>query len=564
MEKFNAYGGILQNLFLFDQKEREETKKYLFSLHKLYLNARQLCDLELLINGSFSPLNGFFNEYEYTHVLSNYRLPTNLPWSIPIILDTDDVSSLKINQDISLCDEYGKPIALLTISSIYLADKKKEAESIYGTTSTEHYGVNYLFYKTGKYYIGGTVKGIDNVDRLDFVNLRYTPHELRLWFKKNKWDRIVGFQTRNPLHRAHTSLMEYAAKNHNAKILLHPTVGVTKEGDIDYLTRIKIYKKIVKKYMKSSTKLALLPLAMRMAGPKEALLHAIIRKNYGCTHFIIGRDHAGPGSINGKSLYHPYDAQKFVGNFESELGLTLVTSKEMQFVEEQNKYLPEDEISAKASIQKISGTKFRELLRNNKKIPYWFSYPETIHALKKSVKREKKKGITIFLTGLPSSGKSTIAKLLYFKLLETQQKQVTLLDGDIIRKNLSKGLGFTREDRNLNIQRIGFVANEITKHGGIAICSAIAPYNEARKNNRELISENGSYIEVYVSTPVEVCIERDVKGLYWSAKNKKIQITGLDDPYEEPNHPEITINTVGKTPMECVQKIIFYLKNRKS
>ncbi len=556
-----AYGGELKNLFVQNLKQRKEIQKQLFSLPKIHLNVRQLCDLELLMNGGFSPLVGFHTEEDYTSILSTGRLVNNLPWPIPITLDVNDISKCKEGHDISLCDEYGKPIARFSISSIYAPQKDIEAKKIYGTTSKDHVGVRYLMLKTGKFYLGGKIIGVDTVDRYDFSNVRFSPLELRRWFKKNNWNTVIGFQTRNPLHRAHVSLIEQAAETLNAKVLVHPTVGMTKDGDIDYITRVKIYKKIVNKYMKNYAKLSLLPLAMRMAGPKEALLHAIIRKNYGCTHFIIGRDHAGPGTVEGKAPYGPYEAQEFVKKYEKEIEITIVGFKEMVYVENLQRYYPEDQIPKQSIIQKISGTQFRSLLRSNKQIPPWFTYHETITELKKAIKKERQKGITLFFTGLPSAGKSTIASIVYFQLLQTQTKPVSFLDGDIIRKNLSQGLSFSKEDRVTNIKRIGFVANEITKHGGIAICSAIAPYRESRDSNREMISANGKYIEIYIATPLETCIQRDVKGLYWKAQNGSItQMTGLDDPYEAPLNPEITIDTTIDSPQKSAKKIINFLK----
>jgi len=535
------------------------------SLPRINLNSRQLCDLELLMNGSFYPLKGFMNEEDYTSVIDKLRLKNNQLFPIPIVLDVSNGKVFKINDEIILCDEYGKPLALMKISSVYRPDKVKEAKLVYNSVDPHHPGVNYLFNQTNDFYLGGSIIQLGDVERFDFNDYRQTPTELKKWFLKNKWTKIIGFQTRNPIHKAHYWLIKNAAKNIGAKVLVHPVVGVTKEGDIDYITRVRCYTELYEEHLKKFAKLSLLPLAMRMAGPREALLHMIIRKNYGCTHFIVGRNHADPGNDkNGKPYFQPYEAQELAKKYEKEIGIIVVPFKELVYDEKKKKYLPFDEIKGSKYIKKISGTEFRRLISTNKKIPSWFSFPEVLTEIRRGIKREAKEGLTIFFTGLPSSGKSTISRILYFRLLEMINKKITLLDGDIVRQNLSKGLGFSRDDRIANIKRIGFVASEITKHQGIAICSAIAPNEEARTYNRRLISSYGHYLEVYISTPFEICKERDVKGLYKKAELGLIKgFTGVDDEYEIPNHPEITIDTTGYSPIECVDIIVKYLKKHK-
>lgn len=530
---------------------------------RLNLNTRQICDLELIMNGGFSPLKGFLNKEDYEGVVNRMRLANGKLWPIPIVLDVEDKKKYTIGQKIILCDEYGKPLAFFTIESIYELNKKLEAKKVYGTRDINHFGVSQLLYNTGKYFLGGPIKSINTMDKYDFYKFRHSPKELKQIFKKRGWKKIIAFQTRNPLHKAHFEMIKRASKKYGANVLLHPSIGMTKEGDIDYVTRVKCYIHIYNNYMKDFAFLSLLPLAMRMAGPREALLHAIIRKNYGCTHFIIGRDHASPGNDkNGKPFYKPYAAQDLVQKYAREIKIKPIFFNEMVYVQEEKTYLPINEIKKNHTIMNISGTEFRKMIFNNEPIPDWFSFPEVVKEIKKNIDRQKKDGLTIFFTGLPSSGKSTLAKYLYFRLIEIQNKNITLLDGDVVRQNLSKGLGFNKEDRNINIARIGFVANEITKHRGIAICAAVAPYDEARQKNRHLIEKNGNYVEIYVATSIQICRERDTKGLYKMNKKGKLKgLTGIDDTYEIPTKPEIKINTKDKTPSECVDIIIKYLKN---
>ncbi|MCA9371634.1 bifunctional sulfate adenylyltransferase/adenylylsulfate kinase [Candidatus Woesebacteria bacterium] len=555
-----GYKGPVQNLMM-RQGDNSDIKKKLVSLPRLNLTKRQLCDLELLMTGAFSPLTGFMNEDDYQSVVDRMRLANDIVWSIPITLALD-ARRFKEGQEIILADSFGKALALMHIESIYKPDKEKEAESIYRTTNTEHFGVNHLFNEMGSYYFGGTIKGINSIERYDFSDLRHTPQQLQDFFREKKWDRIIGFQTRNPLHKVHYALIKQAAEQYQGNVLLHPAVGMTKDGDVDYISRVRSYIQL-QKYIKDFSTISLLPLAMRMAGPKEALWHAIIRKNYGCTHFIVGRDHASPGKNSaGKNYYGAYDAQQLVQKYEKELGITVVPFQELVYVEEKQSYIPVSEVKKEHSVKKISGTQVRNMLKAGESIPEWFSFPEIIEELQKGIAKQKKDGLTIFFTGLSGAGKSTMATLLYYKLIELQDKPVTLLDGDIIRQNLSKGLGFSHEDRNENIKRIGFVADLITKHGGIAICSAIAPYAESRQMNRKRIGKHGRYVEIYISTPVEVCMQRDTKELYKKYKLGIIKgLTGLDDPYEQPEQAELTIDTTNMKPKESVEKIISFLKD---
>lgn len=539
--------------------------KEVFLLPRIILTRRQLCDLEMIMSGAFTPLTGFMDEQSYTSVIEQMRLPDKQLWPIPIILDVEDNSVFPLRSDILLCDMYGNPLATMRILSIFKPDKQKEAKYVYGTRSDEHFGVHYLFHNTKNWYIGGTIHALSPIRRYSYINYYHTPKGLKLWFKKNDWKTIIGFQTRNPIHKAHFEVIKRASESVKGNVLIHPAVGETKTGDIDIETRIKCYMHVYRNYLKPISKLSLLPLAMRMAGPREAILHAIIRKNYGCTHFIVGRDHAGPGKDErGISFYGLYDAQALTKKLEKEMGITIIDIKELVYNTKKKIYILSHSTAAKQNDISISGTKLREMLWDNKPIPEWFSFREVIKELRHSITKKKKSGLAVFFTGLPSSGKSTLANLLYYKLLILQKRKITLLDGDIIRTHLSKGLGFSKEDRDENIKRIGFVAKEVVKHGGVAICAAVAPYESARKWNRERINSYGFYIEVYVSAPLSVCKTRDPKGLYIKAEKGFIKnFTGINDSYEVPRKPEITVHTQKYTPEQSVNKIINYLKIQK-
>ncbi len=563
MSKLNEpYGGELKQLIKPNEKlELIESSKI---LRDWDLTPRQILDIELLLNGAFSPLSGFMTESEYDSVVEKLCLPCGTIWPIPIALDVDEnfVSSVEEGDSIALRDQEGVLLAILEISSKWQPNKHKEAEHVFGSNDTKHPAVNYLFNQAGDYYLGGKIKGVELPTHYDYKALRNTPKQLREKFNKLGWQKIVAFQTRNPMHRAHQELTFRAAKNEEANLLIHPVVGMTKPGDIDHYSRVRCYEHILDHYPEQTTDLSLLPLAMRMAGPREALLHAIIRKNYGCSHIIIGRDHAGPGkNSKGDDFYGPYDAQELFKEHEEALGIKMVPFQMVSYVQEKAEYLPNNEIDEGMTVLNISGTELRRRLREGLEIPGWYSYPEVIKELRKTKPARSKQGFTVFFTGLSGSGKSTIANALLVKLLEMGDRPVTLLDGDIVRKNLSSELGFSKEHRNLNIERIGFVASEITKNGGIAICAPIAPYTQTRATVRELIKEHGGFIEIFVSTPLEECERRDRKGLYAKARAGIIkEFTGISDPYETPKSPELVIETMDTTPDNAAHKVILKLE----
>jgi sulfate adenylyltransferase len=559
-----AHGGQLCELIAVPERIKE-----LKSLSKDWpswdLTARQVCDLELLLSGGFSPLRGFMNRAEYESVCQNMQLPDGPIWPMPITLDISEEFAKRLkpgSSKIALRDAEGVMLAVLHVEDVWQPDRKAEADAVFKTVSSAHPGSGYLLNQSNPWYVGGKLEGIQMPSRYDFRGLRLTPAELRAEFARLGWRRIVAFQTRNPMHRAHVELTFRAAKQIEANLLIHPSVGMTKPGDVDYFTRVRCYQLLLSKFPAGTVKLSLLPLAMRMGGPREAIWHALIRKNHGVTHFIVGRDHAGPGSdTNGKPFYGPYDAQELFKKHEAEIGVTMVPFNMMVYLEDQDQYVPDNEVPKGARVLNISGTELRQRLNEGREIPAWFTYPEVVQELRRSFPPRHKQGVTVFFTGLSGSGKSTIANVLLTKFLEVGGRPVTLLDGDLVRKHLSSELGFSKEHRDINIRRIGYVASEITKNGGIAICAPIAPYDSVRKHVRSMIEPVGGFILVHIATPIETCEQRDRKGLYAKARAGILkEFTGISDPYEEPADAEVVINTAELSPEEAAQEIILHLE----
>ena len=558
------HGGVLRELYLGESAAEEETAKA--KDYKSWdLTERQLCDLELLLCGAFSPLEGFLTRQEYEKVVEDMRLPSGLLWPIPITLDVDQkfAEDISEGETIALRDREGVIISSLEITDIWTPDRSLEAASVFGTEDESHPGVDYLLNIAFPVYVGGKLRGIEPPAHYDFQLLRDSPSELRGRFRKLGWRKVVAFQTRNPMHRAHQELTFRAAREQEANLLIHPAVGTTNPGDVDHYTRVRCYEQILQRYPEQTTTLSIVNLAMRMAGPKEALWHGIVRKNFGCTHLIVGCDHAGPGKApNGKSFYPPYEAQELFGKHEAELDITMVPFQELVYVEDRAQHMTVDEITPDMKISPLTGTEFRRRLREGLEIPEWYSYPEIMDELRKIFPPRHMQGFTVLFTGLPGAGKSTIAKALLVKLLETGDRSVTLLDGDVVRKNLSSELGFSKEHRDLNVLRIGFVAAEITKNRGVAICAPIAPYRTIRRRVRESIEAVGGFIEIHVSTPIEVCEKRDRKGHYAKARAGAIKgFTGIDDPYEVPERAELVIDTQNLSPQLAAQRILVKLES---
>ena len=511
------------------------------------LTPRQICDLELLMNGGFNPLKGFLTEADYDGVVNEMRLASGALWPMPITLDVSEkfAEGLPTGTDIALRDQEGVILAIMSVTDKWVPNKALEAEKVFGADDLAHPAVNYLHNTAGPVYLGGPVKGLQTPTHYDFRARRNTPNELRAFFKKLGWTRVVAFQTRNPLHRAHQELTFRAAREAQANLLIHPVVGMTKPGDVDHFTRVRCYEAVLDKYPAATTNLSLLNLAMRMAGPREAVWHGLIRANHGVTHFIVGRDHAGPGKNSaGKDFYGPYDAQTLFTQYKDEIGVEMVDFKHMVYVQEKASYFPADEIPEGSTVLDISGTELRRRLREGLDIPEWFSFPEVVQQLRRTSPPRANQGFTVFFTGLSGSGKSTVANALMVKLMEMGGRPVSLLDGDVVRKHLSSELGFSKEHRDINIKRIGYVASEITKNGGIAICAPIAPYTATRRAVREMVEAGGAFVEVHISTPIEECERRDRKGLYKLAREGKIkEFTGISDPYEEPKNAELVVDT---------------------
>jgi sulfate adenylyltransferase len=518
----------------------------------------------MLLNGGFSPLSGFLGKADYDSVLSRMRLAAGTLWPIPVTLDVPGELAEKLGPGSSLAlrDPEGVMLAVLHVEETWQPDLAAEAEAAFGTLDPTHPAVDHLLHRTNPWYVAGTVEGMQLPTHYDYRDLRHTPAELRAEFAKLGWRKVVAFQTRNPLHRAHLELTLRAAKELQANLLVQPVVGMTKPGDVDHYTRVRCYQAIIPGYPPGMAMLSLLPLAMRMGGPREAVWHAIIRKNYGAGNLIVGRDHAGPGADrSGKPFYGPYDAQELLREHEAELGMTMVPFSQMVYVEDTDEYVPDNEVPAGARVLSISGTEQRRRLNEGKDLPAWFTPPAVATELRRSYPPRSKQGFAVFFTGLSGSGKSTIANVLLVKLLELGGRPVTLLDGDVVRKHLSSELGFSKEHRDLNIRRIGFVAAEIAKNGGVAICAPIAPYATTRREVRTMVEGGGGFVLVHVSTSIEVCEARDRKGLYAKARAGILkEFTGISDPYEPPDDAEVVIDTAGLTAAEAAQQVILYLE----
>ena len=564
LDTLNApHGGTLNNLIV-NASRGAELQADSSTWASWDLTARQLCDLELLLNGGFSPLTGFMRRADYEAVCAGMRLSDGTLWPMPITLDVSEpfAEALSTGSRIALRDPEGVMLAALIVEEIWTPDRTAEAQQVYGTTNREHPGVAALLDRSNPVYVGGRLEGLQLPVHYDFHNLRRTPAQVREEFASRGWSRIVAFQTRNPMHRAHQELTLRAAREARANLLIQPVVGMTKPGDVDHYTRVRCYQSLLPTYPHGTAMLSLLPLAMRMGGPREGVWHAIIRKNHGCTHFIVGRDHAGPGKdSSGRPFYGPYDAQELLKQHQEELGIEMVPFRNMVYVRNEDKYYPDDEVPKGAEVLDLSGTELRRRLAMGTELPSWFTFPGIEAELRLTHPPRLQQGFTIFFTGLSGSGKSTIANALLVKLLERGGRPISVLDGDHVRKHLSSELGFSKEHRDINIRRIGYVASEITKHGGIAICAPIAPYDSIRKEVREMIEPYGGFILVHVATSLEECERRDRKGLYAKARAGILkQFTGISDPYEEPADAALVILTEGSTPEEGAEAVIEHLR----
>ncbi len=555
----SPYGGELVNLMI-PSAELDAAREHAASLRDIKMNERAVHDLELLAVGAFSPLRSFMNQADYQGVLDNMRLADGTLFPMPITLPVDD--KVEVGEEVVLTDRRGRPLAILTVEEVYEWDRDELATKVFGSTDPRHPIVAEM-QSWGKYNLAGSMRVLQLPPHYDFKDIRRTPAETRAVLQTYGHRNVVAFQTRNPMHRVHEELTKRAAEAIDGVLLLHPVVGMTKPGDVSHFTRCRVYKTLAEKYYDPDRIcLSLFPLAMRMGGPREALWHAIIRRNYGANHFIVGRDHAGPGKDSkGQDFYGPYDAQEMVTEHQDEIGVKMVPFKMMVYLPDEDRYEEIDKVTDDMKTASISGTQVRnDYLAQGVPLPEWFSRPETAAILGEQYPPSHRQGFCLWFTGLSGSGKSTTADVLAVKLLE-HGRDLTLLDGDVVRTHLSKGLGFSKEDRDTNIRRIGYVAAEIARHGGAVVCAAISPYRATRNDARNMVGEN--FIEVFVDTPLEVCEARDVKGLYAKARRGEIKgFTGIDDPYEAPESPEIHLRTVNNTPEENAEMVIAYLAER--
>ena len=553
-------GGQLVDLRV-PKDELDELRSLATRLPSVQLSARATCDLELLAIGAFTPLDRFMGTRDYQAVLDGMRLSSGCLFPIPITLPIDPGPDIRIGQDIALRDPENDLLAIMTVEEMYTWDLEEAAQKVFGTLDSRHPLVAEM-HRWGRTNISGRLRVLQPPRHYDFQDIRLTPAQTRAKLESYGHANVVAFQTRNPLHRAHEELTKRAIQELDGVLLLHPVVGVTKPGDFDHFTRVRSYRALIERYYDlDRVLLALLPLAMRMAGPREALWHAIIRRNYGANHLIVGRDHAGPGAdSSGKPFYGPYDAQELAQQHSDELGVKITPFQMLVYLPDEDRYEEVSKIPEGTRTASISGTQLRDEYISKGNIPDWFMRPEVAQVLIEANPPKSRQGACVWFTGLSGSGKSTTAEIVTV-LLQELGRHVTILDGDVVRTHLSKGLGFSQEDRDTNIRRIGFVAAEVVRHGGMVVCAAVSPYRATRNDVRNMVGAD-RFIEVFVDTPLDVCIQRDAKGLYAKAQRGEIKgFTGIDDPYEAPLDPEVTLDTVNSTAEENARRILDLLKS---
>jgi sulfate adenylyltransferase len=542
-----------------------ELRHRLAGLRRLNLNDRQLADLEMLVTGGFSPLTGFMVEADYRSVVQSMRLRSGQLWPMPVVLDVNDREHVLPGDELLLTDQYGAPVAVMLVESVYRPDRQEEAQLVYDTHERRHPGVRQLLDRTGNQYLGGPVTGIGPIGRTDFPELRLDPRAMRARLAARGWSKVIGFQARSPLHRAHHELMWRAVRDHQAKLLIQPTVGPDSDRGSHYQPKVRSCLRVQRQYLHHVAEVGLLPLAQRLAGPREALWQAIIRRNYGCSHFLVGRDHGGPGTDRrGRPFYHPTAAQELCQKHAAELGLGIISYPELTYAPDERRYLFVPELLPHQEAVPVSGEEVVRRLERNEPLPDWLTFPEVAADLKQWQAKRPPLGVTVFLTGLPCAGKSTIARHLTELLESRTGRPVTRLDGDPVDQHLNFGLNWTREQRLIQTERLGFVASEINRHGGLVVCATIAPFRAGRTRNRRRINETGRYVEVFVDTPLATCRERDLKGRYAQAEAGQLyHFTGVSDPYESPAEPEVIINGQETPPPEAAAAIIEFLERER-
>ena len=531
------------------------------------LNQRQLCDLELLLNRAFYPLVGFMNRADYESVLDNMRLADGTVWPMPVCLDVPEAVAQKLQpgEPLALRDEEGFMLAVLTVQEVWTPDLQRHARAVFGTSRPdEHPGVAKLFHEVHPWFVGGTLEGLHLPLHYDFADLRTSPAQTHRIFTQRGWRNVAGFQTERHLHCAHREMILRGAREAGANLFIHPVVGRAGPNDLDHFTLVRCYQEFITNFPRNMVQLGLIPLERRLAGPRQALFEAIIRRNYGCTHFMVSQDHGDPFAGDSRERFYPLGAaQELTKSLEDEIDIKMIPLQQMVYVEDKAQYFPVSQVEPEMKTREISSAELKRRLEFDLEIPEWFSFPGVVQELKKAYPPRHRQGFTVFITGLSGAGKSTLAKVLYVRFMEMRERPVTLLDGDIVRKNLSSELDFTRAHRNLNVQRIGFVASEITKNRGIAICAPIAPYEESRSLARDMITPYGGFVEIFMSTPLDICEQRDRKGIYAKARSGAMKgVTGIDDPYEPPRNPEINIDTTNLTPTEAAQEVFLFLEEQ--
>jgi sulfate adenylyltransferase len=558
------YGGELKSLMATPERIAE-IKQEVLNLPSLDLSWKQICELELLLNGALSPLTGYMNQAERHSVLSGMKLPDGLFWPRPVMLVVSEkaAQNLAAGQTVALRDSEGVMPAILHISEVWPADP--EAEMALAEASGVPLARTQA--EAGQFYVGGRLEGVTLPPRHDFLNLRLTPAEMREQFARLGWRKVMAYQPSQALHRPQYEFLLRTAMQQEANLLIHAVAGSDPVLESGHFALVRACQALMPRLPASTSMLALNPMTPWAAGPRKTLLKAIMARNYGCSQLVTGGEtvleslHKESSQRRGQDTPNLSSDTVYAVAKES-LGVTLLPFPRMVYVEDRDEWLPEETVPADTRSESMSGAELTRRLMQNIKVPEWFSFPEVLDEMRKAYPPRKQQGFTVFFTGLSGSGKSTIARALTVRLMEMGGRRVSLLDGDIVRTHLSSELGFSKAHRDINIRRIGFVASEITKHGGTAICAPIAPYQATRRAVRSMIEEWGGFLEIHVSTSVEVCEGRDRKGLYAKARAGLIpEFTGVSDPYEIPENAELTIDTTRYSVEEAVQMIVLKLEH---